>query len=167
VADETYYTVLGVSESATQQEIRAAYRSLVKKIHPDSVATLSRDVRYQAEQLTKEINEAYSVLSHADLRSLYDQQLAEYRQPANVASPTPPHTSCDPSVSQPGFDSNLHSCGPPMQIWGSCLRYDPFPWCTELREDALQVARMCLLIIIGLVSGFVLLILVSSPFLVL
>jgi curved DNA-binding protein CbpA len=40
MSDETYYTVLGLSENATQAEIKAAYRSLIKQVHPDTLANL-------------------------------------------------------------------------------------------------------------------------------
>ena len=91
MSDDTYYTVLGVSETATQLELKTAYRNLLKKIHPDTVSTLSPEMRRTAEDLTKEINEAYSVLSEAGMRCEYDRQLTEYRQQsAPVAPPCRP-----------------------------------------------------------------------------
>jgi curved DNA-binding protein CbpA len=93
MSDDTYYTVLDVSETATQLQIKTAYRNLLKKIHPDTVATLSLELRRTAEDIAKEIIEAYSVLSDAGQRREYDRQLAEYRQqsaPAPTAPPNPP-----------------------------------------------------------------------------
>lgn len=80
MSDDSYYLVLGVSETATEPEIKAAYRDLLKKIHPDTVATLSPQLKHIAESATKEINEAYSVLSDVSKRRDYDQRLAENRQ---------------------------------------------------------------------------------------
>jgi endogenous inhibitor of DNA gyrase (YacG/DUF329 family) len=87
MSDDTYYTVLDVSENATQAEIKTAYRNLLKKIHPDTVSTLSPELRRTAEDLTKEIIEAYEVLSDAGKRCDYDQLLAEYRQQSAPAAP--------------------------------------------------------------------------------
>jgi len=85
--DDTYYAVLGVSETATELDIRSAYRNLLKKIHPDTVATLSPDVKRLAEGATKDITEAYSVLSDTNKRRQYDRTLAERRRNA-VGHPT-------------------------------------------------------------------------------
>ena len=63
-----YYEVLGVSKTASDDEIKKAYRSLAKKYHPDA-----NPGDKDAEAKFKEINEAYSVLSNADERRKYDQ----------------------------------------------------------------------------------------------
>jgi curved DNA-binding protein CbpA len=87
MSDDTYYTVLDVSETATRLQIKTAYRNLLKKIHPDTVATLSPELRRTAEDIAKEIIEAYSVLSDAGQRREYDRQLAKYRQQSAPAAP--------------------------------------------------------------------------------
>lgn len=55
------YKVLGVSEDATQEEIRAAYLALVKKYHPDKYA--DNPLKELANEKIKEINEAYEMLT--------------------------------------------------------------------------------------------------------
>ena len=50
------YKVLGISSSATNDEVKAAFRKMALKHHPDRVATLGEDVRKAAEQKFKEIN---------------------------------------------------------------------------------------------------------------
>lgn len=55
------YKVLGVSENATQEEIRAAYLALVKKYHPDRYT--DNPLKELANEKLKEINEAYETLS--------------------------------------------------------------------------------------------------------
>lgn len=63
-----YYNILGVSKNASEEEIKSAYRTLVKKYHPD----LNPGDSTCAEKL-KEVNEAYSVLSDKQKRANYDQ----------------------------------------------------------------------------------------------
>lgn len=63
-----YYEVLGISKTATADEIKSAYRKLAKKYHPD----LNPGDK-AAEEKFKEVNEAYEILSDADKRARYDQ----------------------------------------------------------------------------------------------
>jgi curved DNA-binding protein len=68
MAKRDYYDVLGVSKTATADEIRKAHRKLALKYHPDR----NRDNK-QAEPKFKEIQEAYDVLGDAEKRKQYDQ----------------------------------------------------------------------------------------------
>ena len=63
-----YYNILGVSRSASADEIRSAYRKLAMQYHPDRNAGDK-----QAEEKFKEVNEAYQVLSDPQKRKRYDQ----------------------------------------------------------------------------------------------
>lgn len=67
MAKRDLYEVLGVSKSASDDEIKKAYRKLSKKYHPD----INKEAG--AEEKFKEVAEAYEVLSNADKRAAYDQ----------------------------------------------------------------------------------------------
>ena len=64
-----YYEVLGVDKSASDDEIKKAYRRLAKKWHPDA----NSDNKAEAEAKFKEVGEAYEVLSNPQKRRNYDQ----------------------------------------------------------------------------------------------
>lgn len=68
-AKRDYYEVLGVEKTATDEELKKAYRKLAKKYHPDA----NPDNKEEAEAKFKELNEAYEVLSDKQKRSMYDQ----------------------------------------------------------------------------------------------
>src|SRR6266513_3433183 len=63
--EKDYYKVLGVSEEATDKDIRRAYRKLAKEHHPDS--------NPGHEDRVKEISAAYDVLSDDEKRKAYDE----------------------------------------------------------------------------------------------
>ena len=66
-SSQNYYDILGVSKTATDAEIKSAFRKLAKKYHPD----INKEPG--AEQKFKEIGEAYAVLSDPEKRKQYDQ----------------------------------------------------------------------------------------------
>ena len=70
-----YYKILGVSKSATEKEIKSAYRKLAQKYHPDR-----NPGNPKAEDKFKEINEAHEVLGDPQKRAKYDQLGSSYAQ---------------------------------------------------------------------------------------
>ena len=64
-----YYEILGVSKTASDDELKKAFRKKAKQWHPDA----NPDNKKEAEAKFKEINEAYEVLSNPQKRQMYDQ----------------------------------------------------------------------------------------------
>jgi len=69
---KSYYEILGISKSATADEIKAAYRKLAKKFHPDLYTHASDAEKKKAEEQFKAVNHAYEVLSDEQKRKAYD-----------------------------------------------------------------------------------------------
>ena len=69
-AKRDYYEVLGISRTASDAEIKRAYRDLARRHHPDVVGAADKT---SAETRFKEINEAYTVLSEPQRRAQYDR----------------------------------------------------------------------------------------------
>src|SRR5947209_5046258 len=62
-----YYSILGVAKSATDKEIKSAYRKLALQYHPD------RNKTKEGEEKFKEVTKAYEVLSDVEKKQTYDQ----------------------------------------------------------------------------------------------
>lgn len=76
---KNYYQILGIKENATLTEVKAGYRKLSKKYHPDV-----NDGNKSYEEIFREIQEAYEVLSDHAKRVAYNQELKYYRFELNT-----------------------------------------------------------------------------------
>ncbi len=92
-----YYTILGVSQDAKYREIKAAYRRLALKYHPD------RNSSPISENSIKIINAAFEVLSDRDKRRQYDEK-ATYNNKANKKK-----DQTQSSSSSPHFNSSSNT----------------------------------------------------------
>ncbi len=90
MSQPNFYEIIGVPPSASNEEIRAAHRELVKRYHPDIYSTSGDKAR--ATEKLQAINEAYAVLGNAERRKDYDaSRMQQARRPQTAAQPRPPH----------------------------------------------------------------------------
>lgn len=100
-----YYKILGLQKSATEKEIKKAYRKLARKYHPD----LSPNDK-EAEQKFKEINEANEVLSNVENRKKYDKYGKDWKHAEQFEQAEQQQSSYRQSRgSQQSFDDHDYS----------------------------------------------------------
>jgi len=98
-----FYQILGVSHSATDDELKKAYKKLAVKFHPDKHSSKSEAERSAAEARFKDVAEAYEVLSDPDKRAAFDRYGEE-----GLRGCPPPGASRDTGAGAPfpGFTSD-------------------------------------------------------------
>ena len=102
-----YYDILGIKRDASAETIKKAFRKLAKKYHPDSNAG-----NPQAEQMFKDVNEAYSILSDPEKRKLYDRF---------------GHAAFDPNSAAYGTTGGSGASGDPFGSQGGAWHYQSGP----------------------------------------
>ena len=83
---ESYYDVLEVKKTATQDEIKKAFHVLAREYHPDKNTRATEKVKQLGEKKFREVNEAYSVLKDPSKRRQYDAKIKEFEDAKNPAS---------------------------------------------------------------------------------
>jgi curved DNA-binding protein len=106
MATRDYYEILGVKRSASEDEVKKAYRKLARKFHPD----LNPGDK-AAEEEFKQVQEAYDVLSDAENRKLFDQYGENWRAVKAGAGAPPPGWS--PGVGASGGRWSTSTGGAP------------------------------------------------------
>lgn len=81
----TYYEILEISETASEEVVRMAYKALAKKCHPD----VSNGNPAVAEERMKQLNVAFSVLSNAESRAKYDEYLHKQKAQQSQTEESP------------------------------------------------------------------------------
>lgn len=102
----TLYEILEINETATQDEVKKAYKTLALKHHPDK----NPNSKEQSEAKFKQIALAYEVLGDGEKRSQYNRKLADQKRAkgpdADIKSPSHSHTQAGGSSSHSPTSSN-------------------------------------------------------------
>lgn len=106
---DDHYSILGIEEDATQDEVKRAYRKLAKTLHPD----LNKEAPDDAAERFKKVKDAYEILSNPLKREKYDLELMRQRTGGQVAQqPTSPPVGFvyngPPIAPQKGSDTKMN-----------------------------------------------------------
>lgn len=72
-----YYQFFDLKQDCTIEDIKKNYIAMARKYHPDKFRNVPSEIKNMAYEITKRANEAYSVLSHPNRKSIYDKMLSE------------------------------------------------------------------------------------------
>lgn len=72
-----YYQFFGLKSDCTVEDVKKNYITMARKYHPDKFRNVPSEIKNMAYEITKRANEAYSVLSHPNRKSIYDKMLSE------------------------------------------------------------------------------------------
>ena len=112
---DTHYDILEVSRSASQEEIKTAWLRLVREYHPDRVPDHLKELRRDAEEKTKQLNEAHDILSNPAKRREYDTKLDEFEKQNNRQQSQYNPSSSGQQRQHSSSSSSSQSSSPPQQ----------------------------------------------------
>lgn len=126
----THYQRLGVTPAASTEEVRAAYRALARRLHPDTQVGASAAERTLAERRMREVTEAFHVLGDPTRRRRYDDErlAATGRRGApGPAARRVGRTDPEASAPVPADDDDLVDVAPHLGSLGAAA-YRHLPW---------------------------------------
>lgn len=121
--DNDYYAILGVLPSIDQAALHAVYRALLKKYHPD----VFKGDKAEAERITRELNDAYSVLGNEQTRQEYDRKIASAE---SKSGDYPRQSRAD--------DDARDASAQPLEAWSYISEY--YPEAEEYRKELAEIS---------------------------
>ena len=144
-----YYDVLRINKDASQQEIKDAYKKLIKRYHPD----VYPGNKVRAEHITRDLNEAYDVLSDSEKKTIYDLSLEQ--TPINIEPDIP--TKYEPSVNyKEDFENSFSS------TWDQKLKENIHTFVDNKTQNLSQNEKLKIISIIILIALIILLLTIKD-----
>lgn len=103
--NKNYYDILQINRNASPEIIEKAYKTLAKKYHPD---LQTEENKKQAEEILKEINEAYEILSEPEKKQIYDASL-DSQEPKQSEKNSNPNNNQTQTHSDASFNEELYN----------------------------------------------------------
>ena len=145
MAEESYYELLQVQPTADVEVIRAAYRSLARRYHPDQNPSPS------AEATTKRLNGAWEILSDPAKRAEYDRQFAAGSSSRPAPPPRPPNRPTQETPPPRPPNRPTQETPPPRALHGSGF----LGWWEDWGVAAsIMLAIMLVIFVAVLIFGF-------------
>ena len=136
----TYYQILNVSANADREEIKAAFKKLALKLHPDKNPN-----NPLAEEQFKRVNEAYQVLSNAQKRAMYDLRL-QYGEQSPLPE-YPQYPTGDEEQSYQQYRRPPHSYGKGRPRYAPSVEFEP----AQVRKMGILLAVFFVFFLMGVV----------------
>lgn len=143
---EDYYQILGVTPTASQEDIARRYRFLVLAYHPDR---FSEETKAEASREMARINRAYEVLSDPLKRAAYDRQRSNQNSAHETSGRTTPgsageYDASQSSASKTGYQENTNRINEAFQYFESLItRWGPYIQNISHNQERDQVLHKC------------------------
>jgi curved DNA-binding protein CbpA len=111
VASKNYYDLFSVAPTASQEEVKRAFRQQIARYHPDKVQHLGKEFQEMAAERAAELTEAYRILSDEGRRAEYDRSLGT--APQTAPAPAAPAHAPPPAKPQSAAPAAESPASPP------------------------------------------------------
>lgn len=133
-----YYKLLGIPTSASEDDIKKAFREKAIQNHPDKINHLPEEEKLKRQEMMYQINEAYGTLSSAEKRKAYDKQSSEQQASNTRSSEGARQTSRSTATHDDLFSSIFNDTGM-SSIFGGGGSFGDFFGTPSKQDDFIQI----------------------------